>query len=194
MSVMRAPEIPGIWADPDRVLTVEDMEDTPDDEFRYELDEGMLIVSPAPSLPHQIAIMQLAFALKTACPPGLLVVAGPGVNINKFQHRVPDLVVIRRESVTPMFLTEPPVLAVEVASPRTRLYDRGRKRDVYEQFGIRSYWIVDVDQDKPGLTVLELRRGKYTEAARVVGDEAFSAVRPFPVTIVPADLLDAEPS
>ena len=38
-------------------------------------------------------------------------------------------------------------------------------------------------------TVLELRRGKYTEAARVVGNERFSAVRPFPVTIVPAELL-----
>ena len=194
MSVMRAPEIPEIWADPDRVLTVADMEDMPDDEFRYELDEGMLIVSPARSLPHQIAITQLAFVLKTACPPGLLVVAGPGVNINKFQHRVPDLVVIRRESVTPMFLTEPPLLAVKVASLRTRVYDWGRKRDVYERFGIRSYWIVDLGQDKPSLTVLELRRGRYTEAARVVGDDAFSAVCPFPVTIVPADLLDAEPS
>jgi len=88
-----------------------------------------------------------------------------------------------------MFLEEAPVLAVEVASPRTRVYDRGRKRDVYEAFGIRSYWIVDVGQDEPSLTVLELRRGKYTEVARVVGDEGFSAVRPFPVTIVPAELL-----
>jgi Uma2 family endonuclease len=133
--------------------------------------------------------MQLAFTLKTACPPGLLVVPGPGVNIDKLQHRVPDIAVIRTESVTPMFLAEPPLLAVEVASPRTRLYDRGRKRDVYEKFGIRSYWIVDVGPERPSLTVLELRRGRYTEVARVSGDEAFEAVRPFPVTVVPADLV-----
>ena len=189
MSVMRAPEVPEIWADPDRVFTVEDLEDMPDDEFRYELDDGMLIVSPAPSLPHQIAVTRLAVALNAACPPGLLVVTGPGVNINKFQHRVPDLVVMRTESITPMFMTDPPVLAVEVASPRTRVYDRGRKRDVYEGFGIPSYWIIDVGQELPILTVLELRRGKYTETARVTGDEAFHAVRPFPVTIVPADLV-----
>jgi Uma2 family endonuclease len=186
---MRAPEVPEIWADQDRVFTVKDMEDMPDDEFRYELDDGMLIVSPAPSLPHQIAVTQLAVILSAACPPDLRVVMGPGVNISKFQHRVPDLAVVRRESETPMFVEEPPVLAVEVASPRTRLYDRGRKRDIYEGFGICSYWIVDVSQDKPSLTVLELRRGKYTEAARVVGDERFSAVRPFPVMIVPAELL-----
>ena len=69
------------------------------------------------------------------------------------------------------------------------MFDRGRKRDVYERFGIRSYWIIDVGQDKPGLTVLELRRGRYAEVVRVLGDERFSAVRPFPVTIVPAELL-----
>jgi Uma2 family endonuclease len=186
---MRAPEVPEIWADPDRVFTVEDLEDMPDDEFRYELDDGMLIVSPAPSLPHQIAVTRLAIILNAACPPGLLVVTGPGVNINKVQHRVPDLVVMRTESITPMFMTDPPVLAVEVASPRTRVYDRGRKRDVYEGFGIPSYWIIDVGQDTPGLTAFDLRRGKYTETARVAGDEAFHATRPFPVTIVPADLV-----
>jgi Uma2 family endonuclease len=188
MSIMRAPEVPEIWAQ-DRIFTVEDLEDMPDDEFRYELDDGMLIVSPAPSLPHQIAVMRLAVILNAACPPGLLVVPGPGVNINKFQHRVPDIAVIRTESVAPMFLAEPPVLAVEVASPRTRVYDRGRKRDVYEEFGIPSYWIIDVGQEKPSLTALDLRRGKYSETARVAGDEAFHAARPFLVTIVPADLV-----
>ncbi len=188
MSVMRATEFPEIWAQ-DRMLTVEDMEDMPEDEFGYELDDGILIMSPAPSLPHQIAVMRLAIVLNAACPPGLLVVPGPGVNINKFQHRVPDIAVIRTESVTPMFLAEPPVLAVEVASPRTRIYDRSRKREVYEGFGIPSYWIIDVGQDTPSLTALDLRRGKYTETARVAGDEAFHAARPFPVTIVPADLV-----
>jgi Uma2 family endonuclease len=98
-------------------------------------------------------------------------------------------VVMRAESITAMFMTDPPVLAVEAASPRTRVYDRGRKRDVYERFGLRSYWIVDVGRDEPSLTALDLRRGKYTETARVTGDEAFHAARPFPVTIVPADLV-----
>jgi Uma2 family endonuclease len=188
MSVMRAPEVPEAWAQ-DRVFTVEDLEDMPDDEFRYELDDGMLIVSPAPSPPHQLAVTRLAIILNTVCPPGLLVVSGPGMNINKFQHRVPDLVVMRVESFTPMFMTDPPVLAVEVASPRTRVYDGGGKRDVYEKFGIPLYWIIDVGQEQPSLTALDLRRGKYTETARVTGDEAFHAARPFPVTIVPADLV-----
>ncbi len=36
------------------MLTVEDMENMPDDEFRYELDDGILIVSPAPSNLHRV--------------------------------------------------------------------------------------------------------------------------------------------
>ena len=83
---MRAPEIPQIWADPDRILTVEDMEDMLDDEFRYELDDGMLIVHPVPPLVHQLAVTLLAFLLHTACPPELLTIIGPGTNINRFQH------------------------------------------------------------------------------------------------------------
>ena len=46
MSVMTIPEA---WYAQDRTLTVEDMENMPDDEFRYELDDGVLIVSPAPT-------------------------------------------------------------------------------------------------------------------------------------------------
>lgn len=52
MSVMTIPEA---WYAQDRTLTVEDMENMPDDEFRYELDDGVLIVAPAPTNRHQLA-------------------------------------------------------------------------------------------------------------------------------------------
>jgi Uma2 family endonuclease len=182
---MRAPEA---WAD-DRVFTVEDLQDMPDDEFRYELDDGVLIVSPAPSNRHQLVVSRLQMVLGNACPPELLVMMGPGINITRFQHRVPDLAVIRTESFEEMFQVEPPVLAVEVASPRTRLYDLGRKMEVYERFGIRSYWIVEPNPEKPGLTVFELRRGRYVQTAEVSGPDSLDIVRPFPLTIVPAELV-----
>jgi hypothetical protein len=37
---MDAMTIPDVWSGQDRALTVADMEDMPDDEFRYELDDG----------------------------------------------------------------------------------------------------------------------------------------------------------
>ncbi len=69
MSVMT---IPDAWSGQERTLSVEDMENMPDDEFRYELDDGMLIVSPAPSRLHQLAVTRLAVTLSAACPRDLL--------------------------------------------------------------------------------------------------------------------------
>ncbi len=78
---------------------------------------------------------------------------------------------------------------VEVASPRTRLYDRNRKKDVYEGFGIPTYWIIEPDRDRPELTVFDLRSGAYEQIVHVVGHEEYRAVVPFPVTIVPSKLV-----
>jgi Uma2 family endonuclease len=181
--------VPDVWSGQDRILTVEDMENMPDDEFRYELDDGVLIVSPAPSTLHQLAVARLTVILSAACPAEMVVLPGVGVNISKFQHRVPDLAVVRADSLETVFQETPPELAVEVASPRTRLYDRNRKKDVYQGFGIPAYWIVEADRDRPELTVFELRSGVYVQAAHVTGDEEYRALVPFPVTIVPSSLV-----
>ena len=186
---MDAMTVPDFWSGQDRMLTVEDMENMPDDEFRYELDDGVLIVSPAPSPMHQLAVTRLAVVLSAACPAGLFVLAGVGVNITRFQHRVPDVAVVRADAFDAFFQETPPELAVEVASPRTRLYDRNRKKDVYQGFGIPVYWIVDPDRDRPALTVFELRTGAYEQTAQVTGDQAYHAEIPFPVTIVPSELV-----
>lgn len=186
MDAMTAPDF---WSGQDRMLTVEDMENMPDDEFRYELDDGVLIVSPAPSTLHQLAVTRLAVILSAACPAGLVVLAGVGVNITRFQHRVPDLAVVSADSLETVFQETPPELVVEVASPRTRLYDRNRKKDVYQGFGIPAYWIVEPDRDRPELTVFELREGCYQQTAHVTADREYHAVRPFPVTIVPSKLV-----
>ena len=186
---MGAMTVPDVWSGQDRMLTVKDMENMPDDEFRYELDDGVLIVSPAPSTLHQLAVTRLAVILSAACPADFLVLAGVGVNISKFQHRVPDVAVVRADSLETVFQETPPELVVEVASPRTRLYDRNRKMDVYRGFGIPAYWIVEPDRNHPELTVFELRSDAYEQIAHVTGDEEYHMAAPFAVTIVPSALI-----
>ena len=117
-----------------------------------------------------------------------------GGNITKFQHRVPDVAVVRADSFEVFFQETPPALVVEVASPRTQLYDRNRKKDVYQGFGIPAYWIVEPDRDRTELTVFELRSGAYKQAAHVTGDEEYRAVALFPVTIVPSKLITVSSS
>src|SRR5215472_7621486 len=188
MSVMTASrtELPD-----DRPLSVEDLDLLPDDGNRYELDDGVLVVSPAPALNHQFVLHRISVLLEQACPADFLVLPGPGVEMTKYQYRIPDLVVVRVGSVgfDDVSLTRPPILAIEIASPSTAMYDGNRKKDVYAGFGIASDWIVTPSLDKPAVTAFELRRGRYSEVACVTGDEVFRATRPFRVDVVPAALV-----
>ena len=151
---MVAMTVPDLWADPDRLLTVDDLEDLNDlmgdDGRRLELDDGILIVSPAAASIHQLVLTRLMIILVQACPENLVVRPGVGINVSRFQHRIPDVAVVPSDSFGTIYQEEPPALAVEVSSPSTRIYDRNRKKDVYESFGIPAYWIVEPDRDRPG--------------------------------------------
>lgn len=175
----------------DRPLTVEDLALIQDDGHRYELDDGILVMFPAPSVVHQLVVGRLVVALSLACPSDLLVLPGPGLEVSPIHFRVPDIAVspIRDVNIDDNPVTKPPALAIEVASPSTAIYDRNRKKDVYAEFGIDSYWIVKPDRDKPSLTAFRLVRGKYRLAAEVSGDDVFRTRRPFACEIVPAELV-----
>ena len=102
-------------------------------------------------------------------------------------------VVARPGDFGPKNLTVAPLLAVEVLSPSTRLYDLNTKRSAYEKMGVASYWIVD-PTGTGALTVFELDdAGCYQQVAHVEGDATFTATRPFPVTVATARLLDKLP-
>jgi Uma2 family endonuclease len=102
---------------------------------------------------------------------------------------VPDVAVVPVSSFDTVFQETPPALVVEVASARTRLYDRNRKKDIYEGFGIPAYWVVEPDRDHSELTVFELRSGAYEQTAHVAGAGEYRAEIPFPVTITPSQLV-----
>jgi Uma2 family endonuclease len=175
----------------DRPLTIDDLDLLPDDGCKYELDDGVLVVSPAPVIGHQIVVQRLSERLSAFCPPSALVLPGPGLVMSRFQYRIPDLVVVEVASIhfDDKSVTRPPLLAIEVASPSTAIYDRNRKKELYAGFGIESYWIVKPDLGKPVVTAFELRKGEYRQIAEVAGDETFRATRPFACEIVLTDLV-----
>jgi Uma2 family endonuclease len=65
---MSAVTIAEAWPRPGEPFTVDDLERMPDDGHRYELIDGMLIVSPAPAMPHQRVAFFLGMLLEEACP------------------------------------------------------------------------------------------------------------------------------
>jgi Uma2 family endonuclease len=86
-------------------------------------------------------------------------------------------------------VTRPPELVVEIASPSTAHYDRNRKKTVYAEFGIPAYWIVVPDPSKPSITAYGLTGRVYAEVGQAAGEQRFAATTPFPVDIVPAELV-----
>ncbi len=181
------------WPSSARPFTVADLDRMPDDGHRYELLDGTLVVSPRPGNPHQEVAAELLGLLRARCPAGLRALPEPAVQISADTEFIPDVAVIRQEQVSAVKCTEPPLLVVEVRSPRTALIDLNWKKGVYERFGVGSYWVAVPDRDKPELIIFELRGGRYQEMAHVTGDECFAASAPFSVEVVPSRLVAGLP-
>jgi Uma2 family endonuclease len=130
----------------DHAWTVADLELLPDDGLRYELVDGTLLVSAAPSKQHQRVLGNLYLILRAACPPELEVFLAPtDYQPTATRSLQPDLLVVSRDDRGLKAVTTPLALAVEVLSPSSRSIDLVLKRELYEQAGVQSYWVVDPD-------------------------------------------------
>lgn len=186
---MGAVSIAKAWPPAGQPFTVDELDRMPDDGRRYELLGGVLVVSPRPNTVHQAVATRLIVALSATCPPDLLVVPEPAVQLSRETEFDPDIVVVRLADVGPAKFTVPPLLALEIRSASTALVDLNVKKAAYERFGVGSYWIVDPDLVAPSLTAFELRNGRYAQVAHVRGDQVFRARRPYRADVVPSGLV-----
>lgn len=153
--------------------TAERVRALPDDGNRYEVIDGALFVSPAPSWEHQRAAFAMAKRLDTYLGGrmlGTVYIAPADVEFRYDRMVEPDLFVVplvegRRphtwEDVRRL------VLAVEVLSPSTARADRLAKRTLYQREQVPQYWIIDVaarlierwgpDDSRPEIVVGQLQ-------------------------------------
>lgn len=174
-----------------RPFTVDDLVDMPDDGRRYELIDGVLLVTPAPNWAHQEMAAACYRLLHAHCPPDLRVLLAPfAVQTSTSNEVQPDVIVARYVDLTMAHLPVAPLLAVEALSPSTALHDRNTKKAHYARIGVRSYWMLD-PTDPGAIEVYELDvDGQLQLAHAAAGDETFTVHIPFPVEICPARLLD----
>jgi Uma2 family endonuclease len=150
-------------------LTCDDLRQIPPDRNRYELVEGELFVSPAPSLEHQRKTGNLFAELRYFVRQhdlGEVFIALCDVVFDASTVLEPDIVFVskaRRSILKVACIEGAPDLVVEVVSDSSRLLDRFVKRDRYAEFGVLEYWLLDPFE--PRIEVLRLEAGKY----RVVG-------------------------
>lgn len=128
-------------------LTIDMLDELPDDGTRYELLDGFLLVTPAPTNAHQVVATRLATMLSVALgsESGARVVAVGAIQRGNDTQLQPDVLVY--PSAFPPTAQWREIrgwwLAVEVLSPSSRLYDREVKRGAYLALGVDEYWIVD---------------------------------------------------
>ncbi len=134
-----------------RHWTVADVHALPDDGQRYEVIDGELFVTPAPSWHHQDALLEMAARLRDYLsrePVGHVFVAPAVVVLSAKRGIQPDVF------VTPLVNGRRPeawsdvgrlLLAIEILSPSTARADRVVKRALFRDEGVPEYWIVDLD-------------------------------------------------
>ena len=129
--------------------TLEKVRALPDDGNRYEVLDGTLLVSPAPSLRHQIAVGLLYEILAKYTRKhgiGRTIMSPADIELSPSRMVQPDIFVIPAEihattwqEITTLLLT------VEVISPSTARWDRFDKRTRYQEKQVPEYWVVDLD-------------------------------------------------
>lgn len=151
---------------------------------RYELVDGQLVEIPPASFLHSDIIDFIADCFKaiaTQYKLDLKVKTGDvGIRTGMDSSRIPDISVIdgqvwnsyRRDHSA--VIEEGLMLAVEVVSPGAEQIKRDYtdKAIEYQNTGILEYWIVDPNEQK--ITVLVLDRGNYTKTV-FAGDRAIAS-------------------
>jgi len=121
----------------------------PDDGKRHELIDGERTMSPSPFTKHQRISFNLSgilFSFLRQHPIGKVFTAPMDVVLSDFDVVEPDLLFIASEHasiITDKHIMGVPDLVVEIISAGSRKTDEIIKRRLYEQYGVKEYWIVD---------------------------------------------------
>jgi len=165
---------------PKSAFTYRDYEALPNDGRRYEIHDGELCVTPAPSLEHQIISARLSFQLMKwleTRPGGLLLYAPLDVILADRPDETtivqPDILYIapdRMRLTSRRGMEGGPTVAIEILSPSTRTMDRVTKRRLYARYGVPHLWLIDPDAH--AVEAFALENDRYVLAATAAGAEA----------------------
>jgi Uma2 family endonuclease len=165
------------------LLTIADLDAMPEDGNRYELIEGELFVSRAPTLAHQETVDNLIVIFRRYLDqhPIGRVWSGPGVILSDFSGVIPDLIYVSNERLKEIAsgdrVAGAPDLIVEVLSPgaENERRDRHAKRQLYRKYGVKEYWLVDAQRQ-----TVEIYRSQRFRLAATLGleDEITSPLLP----------------
>ncbi len=160
--------------------TYKDYLDLPNDNTRYEIIEGVLYMTNAPSFYHQFTVMKLVSQLEQFVAEhnsGIVLPAPFEVHLSKTTRPVqPDVLFVKANNWPGgdiSFFEGSPDLIVEVISPSSVRRDRNIKFSAYEKAGVSEYWIAD--PKTRSVEVYTLSGGEYAWLGQFVEDEVLKS-------------------
>ncbi|MCS7036939.1 MAG: Uma2 family endonuclease [Saprospiraceae bacterium] len=146
----------------------------------YELIQGEIMRRASPNTPHQLvsgALFLLMGNFNAQKQAGYLFHVPYDVYFDEHNAGIqPDILFVRRERSSILRedngVVGAPDLIVEILSKSTVARDRGIKKDLYEQFGVREYWIVDPQARSIEVYALENDRYRLVDYAAEEGTVA----------------------
>lgn len=127
-----------------------EMEVGEQDNFIYELINGILMKRTSPSITHQRISRKLTEALGkflSGNPIGEYFYAPTDVYLDDYNGIVPDISFVAKDRSFIIengeYINGAPDLVVEIISPGSVKRDRVEKKDLYEKFAVKEYWLID---------------------------------------------------
>ncbi len=133
----------------------------PDDGMRYEIADGVLLLTPSSTGSHQDTIGEVCFYLRShvkLAGLGLVIKAPFIVELSAKDVFQPDIVVVMNahlDRVQEKKVVGAPDLVVEVSTSGTAAFDRLTRYDTYEYTGVQEYWILNLERRTVEIFVLE---------------------------------------
>ncbi|MEM8939589.1 MAG: Uma2 family endonuclease [Bacteroidota bacterium] len=150
------------------------------EESQYQLVNGELVMSPSPSLKHQIIIGKIFRILDdfAILNHGLAVLSPIDIHFDSKNVFQPDMLLVSKERkniLSERGLEGAPDLVVEVLSASNSQYDRYQKREKYHEFGVSEYWIVDPANET--FEVFDLTKQPNRPAIYQIANGKFDSLR-----------------
>jgi Uma2 family endonuclease len=125
--------------------TVEDVLALPDDAPRVELDNGVLVVVPSPTIGHQDIRNLLWMWFRQNAPTAFRPATAVGVVVTHTKTLEPDMVLLRTPVANEHHYVGPEqvLISVEIVSPGTKKRDRFYKPEAYARAGVPHYWRIE---------------------------------------------------
>lgn len=161
-----------------------------DDNVRYEIIQGDLLMIPAPNLAHQRISRELGFALCQYLKDkelGEIFYAPIDVVFDSENILQPDIVVVLRDNeeiLKEKAIVGAPDVVIEIISPTSITRDRNEKHKLYEKFGVPEYWLVDPGNKSIEVYTLEGNEFQLFSFAAETGSIKSKVINGFEIEIL----------